>query len=282
MFDQRRTKVHTMDVAAIQMPCDSFSRDSNLSRAGDYLDYAARRGAELILLPELFSLGYSYEPRYTEFAEPRDGQTVQWLADQSRRLGCHIGATFVETAPGRIFNTFVLATPSGRPQFYRKQFLPLFEKLCFTAGRGDGIFETPLGRMGVFICWDITSQQLMRRYRGKIDFAVIVSAWPDMTTGNIPVLGAQGWTAGLALSAPQRISKTLDVPVLCCNMAGEFRTRVPWLGLNYRSLYVPSTCLLNPGSSDQRLCRKEGVLLGTIPRRSAAAANRSGAAELVS
>lgn len=267
-----------MDVAAIQMPCDRFSVDSNLSRAADYLEYAAAQGAELVLLPELFSLGYSYEPRYGEFIETREGNTVSWLKQQAQRRQCHIGATFVEGREKRLFNTFVLACPNGQTHFYQKQHLPLFEKFFFSAGREDGIFQTSLGRIGVFVCWDITSSKMIERYRGKVDLVIIVSAWPDMTSGNIPILGVQGWTSGLAMNRPGMIASRLQVPVLCCNMAGEFRTRVPWLRVNYNSLFVPSTSLVLPhDKKERRLCRKEGVLLGSIPRFAGHSAGRRNA-----
>jgi N-carbamoylputrescine amidase len=85
----------------------------NLARAGRWSEAAARRGAELILLPELFSTGFELNDRSWQSAEPQGGPSERWLLDTARRHGCHIGGSYLEARGEDFFNTFALAAPDG-------------------------------------------------------------------------------------------------------------------------------------------------------------------------
>jgi N-carbamoylputrescine amidase len=87
----RETKSkRTLRVAAVQMACDLGAIQKNLERATSFMEDAARRGAELILLPELMPGGYTLTQRIWDTAEPCDGTTTRWLGTLCSRLGIYV------------------------------------------------------------------------------------------------------------------------------------------------------------------------------------------------
>ena len=84
---------------------------------------AAAKGADLVVLPELWGVGYFAFDRYRELSEPMNGDTVTAGQEWARQLGCylHLGS-FVECGPdGRLYNTAVLINPVGEiAHTYRK------------------------------------------------------------------------------------------------------------------------------------------------------------------
>lgn len=250
-----------INVSTIQMESRTFAVEENLDRAGRLISEASRQRPELILLPELFYVGYSYEPKLGDYAEELDGLTVEWLQRASRRHGSYIGTCIIERDAGKAYNTFVLACPTGELHTYRKRNLPLYEKLHFTPGIEPGIFDTELGRIGVLVCWDMVYPKTVRDLAGNVDLLLISSAWPDMTTANIQVPFIQGWMTRQVLQQPAKIAKKLEVPVVFSNHTGTFETRLPYLGLNYRSLFASHSAIHErDGSALQRLSWGTAVL----------------------
>ena len=115
-----------MRVAAIQCTA-SADRPGNLAAAGELVTNAVGDGAELVVLPELFSL-YGNAPTLRAGAEPLDGPTVEWSREvASRHRIWLVAGSFVEAAgKGRNHNTSVLVGPDGTVEArYRK--LHLFD-----------------------------------------------------------------------------------------------------------------------------------------------------------
>ena len=119
--------------------------------------------ATLVLLPELFSTGLCYDVALCAHAEPIGGHTTRWLRTWSRATGCCIGGTIIECCGQSCFNTFVLTTPDGTTSIYRKRLPPFFENFVFGRGSRTGIIDTPLGRLGVLICWDMVQDRMVQR-----------------------------------------------------------------------------------------------------------------------
>ena len=225
-------------VSTIQMESHAFEVEKNLERAGILLADSSRQRPDLVLLPELFHVGYCYDARLTDFAEELDGRTVTWLRRSSLRHGCYVGGCIIEIDGKDIFNTFVMAGPTGELHTYRKRHLPFYEKLYFKAGRDEGIFDTPLGRIGVLICWDMVHRKRVKELANKVDLLLISSAWPDLTTGNIGLPFFQSWMTRQVHFKPGRLAKQLRVPVVFSNLTGTFATRFPFLRVNYRSQFA--------------------------------------------
>jgi predicted amidohydrolase len=235
-----------MRVATIPLPAKPFEWEQNTQLAWQAIQENSE--ADLVLLPELFAAGYCYDRRVRQAAEFRDGTTIEWMQAASQAFDTVVGGTFIERVGNRIFNTFALVGPSQRTHFYRKTAIPPLERFYFHGGSDHGIFDTPLGRIGVLICWDITSPAAIDSMRGNVDLVLIPMAWPDTTNGNIglPWLGRH--LARQPVEVPARIAAELDVPVVVCNMGGAFKSRVPGTLVTYSSSYVNSSGVIQPTS----------------------------------
>jgi len=150
-------------VGLIQMRC-SADPDDNLQRACAMLFQAARRGAQVACLPELFRTQYFCqveEAARFDLSEPIPGPTTEMLAAVAKETGMVVvGSIFERRAAGIYHNTAVVidadGTLCGR---YRKMHIPddplYYEKYYFTPGDlGFQAFETSFARVGTLVCWD--------------------------------------------------------------------------------------------------------------------------------
>jgi len=150
-------------VGLVQMRCE-VDPERNLSRAQDAIADAAREGADVVCLPELFRRPYlcqSEDPSRFDWAEPIPGPSTEALSKQATDLGVSIIASLFERrAAGLYHNTAVVLDAAGElVGRYRKMHIPddplYYEKFYFTPGDlGFMSHETEAGRLGVLICWD--------------------------------------------------------------------------------------------------------------------------------
>src|SRR3989440_4809548 len=138
--------------------------EENLRRAADKVREAARSGAQMICLPELFRTQYfcqREEPALFDLAEPIPGPTTEALIPIAREAKVVIIASvFERRARGLYHNTAVVLDADGSIKgIYRKMHIPddplYYEKFYFTPGDlGFKAFDTQYGRMGALVCWD--------------------------------------------------------------------------------------------------------------------------------
>jgi N-carbamoylputrescine amidase len=150
-------------VGLVQMRCSADPKD-NVDRALAGIRAAARDGAELVCLPELFRSRYfcqSEDHAHFELAEPIPGPTSQALQEVAREAGVVvIGSLFERRAAGVYHNTAVIIDADGKLLgSYRKMHIPddplFYEKFYFTPGDlGFRAFDTACGRIGTLVCWD--------------------------------------------------------------------------------------------------------------------------------
>ena len=152
-----------LTVGVVQQRCGE-RRDENLAASVAAIREAARRGARLVLLPELHALRYFCQSEDTalfDLAEPVPGPTTEALGRVAAELGVVVVASvFERRAPGLHHNTAAVLDPDGRlAGLYRKMHVPddpgYYEKFYFAPG--DLGFEpvaSAAGRLGVQVCWD--------------------------------------------------------------------------------------------------------------------------------
>jgi len=153
----------TLKVGLVQMRC-SDDPAQNLERAVAGIREAARQGARIVCLPELFRTPYfckHEDPRHFQLAEPVPGPTTEELARLAAELNVSILASlFEKRTDGLYHNTLAVLDPErGYLGKYRKMHIPhdpLFEeKYYFTPGDlGFRVFDTAGVRIGTLICWD--------------------------------------------------------------------------------------------------------------------------------
>ncbi|RWA27107.1 hydratase [Pseudomonas veronii] len=141
-------------------------RTANLRRSLELAAAAANGGANLIVLPELSNCGYFFSSRKDAFDHAEavpDGPSLRAWIDFAGRYQVYLAAGLNEIDGAQLFNTAVLLSPDGFIGKYRKAHLWNLEKLWFTPGNtGFPVFETPIGRIGMLICWDIWFPEVPR------------------------------------------------------------------------------------------------------------------------
>jgi len=173
----------TVHIIGAQWRPKTANTPANLKRM---LDLVAKRKPDLALFPEMWLTGYSVRDRVIELAEPADGPSVEAASKAARKAKSTIVFGFPEKARGQrgaIYNAAAVCTPDGEVGVYRKWFLPNFgpyeEKMHFNKGAEVPVIETPFGRLGVQICYDLFFPELAKVSCLKgADIVVNISASP--------------------------------------------------------------------------------------------------------
>ena len=179
-------------VAAVQMT-SGVDVAANLVRARELLGEAAARGARLAVLPENFALMAQHSEQRRAIAEADgDGPIQQMLAASAREHGLTVvGGTIPLQVPGerRVAPASLVYGPDGQ-RIGRYDKIHLFdvdvpgateshrESAGMVPGREPGVFDTPAGRIGVAVCYDLRFPELFRRL-GELgaDYFVVSAAF---------------------------------------------------------------------------------------------------------
>ncbi|MEO6080332.1 MAG: N-carbamoylputrescine amidase [Steroidobacteraceae bacterium] len=158
-----RRSPRQVTVAATQFAC-SWDIAANLDSAEGLVRQAARDGAQVILLQELFETPYfciEQDARHLRLATTlKQNPAVTRMAGLARELGVVLPVSFFERAGQAYFNTVAMIDADGTVQgTYRKAHIPngpgYQEKTYFSPGdTGFRVWDTRFGRIGVGICWD--------------------------------------------------------------------------------------------------------------------------------
>jgi predicted amidohydrolase len=144
-----------MKVGFFQFHSSFGYKDENFGKVRQALGGAS---ADLFVLPEFFATGYQFisSEEVAELAEPvPDGETTEFLAALSREKGMYIVAGLPERDGNKFYNSAVLTGPEGFIGMYRKTHLFYEENLFFSPGdTGFRIWDTPIGKIGIMICFD--------------------------------------------------------------------------------------------------------------------------------
>ena len=150
-------------VGVVQMRCSTDPAE-NLEKAIAWIREAARRGANVVCLPELFRSRYFCQTEdhgFFDLAEPIPGPSTKALADVARDTKVVvIGSLFERRAAGLYHNTAVVIDADGTEVgCYRKMHIPddplFYEKFYFTPGDlGFRAHDTRVGKIGTLVCWD--------------------------------------------------------------------------------------------------------------------------------
>src|SRR5436853_4199522 len=138
--------------------------EKNLERAIEKLQDAAKQGAQIVCLPELFQTQYfcqREDAALFDLAQPIPGPITNRLAQLAKQLRIVlIVSVFEKRAPGVYHNTAVVLDADGSQRgLYRKMHIPddplYYEKYYFTPGDlGFRAFDTSAGKLGTLVCWD--------------------------------------------------------------------------------------------------------------------------------
>ena len=169
-----------MRIAAVQHDIVWEDREANFERLAPQVARAVGAGAELVLLTETFSTGFSMTPG---IGEPEGGPSSQFLADRAAEHGVWVAGTCPEIADGEQlpFNSFVLAGPDGTTHRYRKlhPFTHAGEHERFRAGEKPVTVQVGGLRITPFICYDLRFADVFWRAAPETDVYLVPANWPS-------------------------------------------------------------------------------------------------------
>jgi len=171
-----------MEVASIQLSVVEGDKDETLKKAKDAIEKCS--DVDLIILPEIWNIGFMSFDQYVEKAETIDGPTPTLMRELARKKGIFLhSGSFVEQEKGKYYNTSLLLSPDGEILAkYRK--IHLFgynskETQILSPGETVVVADTPFGKIGMATCFDLRFPELFRAMVDKgAQYFLVCSAWP--------------------------------------------------------------------------------------------------------
>jgi omega-amidase len=171
--------------AAVQFHPDYTDSQANLEKMETLLGVvvAERPDVRLVVMPELATTGYECGERFMELAEmATEAESVRRMAVQCKGHSIHLAYGFAERDADKsdvLYNSVALIDDQGQlGGIYRKVHLFAQEKRWFHPGSSYPVFETRLGRVGIFVCWDTLFPEPARILALKgADFLVVPTNW---------------------------------------------------------------------------------------------------------
>ena len=103
--------LHRLRVAAVQMTPKLGDVEANLAQAENLIREAIKRGAEWVLLPEMFTSAAAFHKDIITAVRPIDGPPARLLQDMARESGTVLGGSFLASDGSRVFNSFLASPP---------------------------------------------------------------------------------------------------------------------------------------------------------------------------
>lgn len=180
-------------LALVQMAVGS-EKEKNLEKAALMVEEAAAAGADVVVLPEMFACPYQTE-LFPKYAEPEGGPMWQALSDMAKKENIWlVGGSVPELGDGgAIYNTCFVFDPTGKQvgrhrkvhlfDIYLKNGQQFKESDTLSPGSDLCLVDTPFGRLGIMICFDIRFMEWARLLTDAGADVLIVPGAFNMTTG---------------------------------------------------------------------------------------------------
>ncbi len=171
-----------MKVSCIQMSAAADDKKSAIDKAVEQIRRC--RGSDLIVLPELWNIGFIGFDKYVSEAETENGDTLAVMKEMARETGAYLHTgSFVLQEGENYYNACCLLSPDGEVLgSYRKIHLFSYnspEKKLLAPGSHVSVIPTPLGNFGLAICFDLRFPELFRKMVDTgAEIFLVCSAWP--------------------------------------------------------------------------------------------------------
>jgi len=256
-----------LKVATVQMESRNGDYDGNRARAEKHIMTAVKRGARLVALPEFALAGYVFTDQIWEMAEPIRGRTYRWMKSLSEKNKVYIGTCILEREGDDFYDTFILTGP-GKDEFWsHRKIEPASYESYFFKGGGinQSVFQTPLGKIGVVICFDSSkAHTLLNLLKGNPDLVLMVYSCPGLPA-IFTKKDRQNWVE-VTRGAPVRYAAILGVPVISSNKCGSFSSPLPGLpGITGNAEFVNIAMIVDPQNKrTSGVFENEGILVEEV------------------
>ncbi len=216
-------------MAAVAVDTRPGNTPENLRRLRHWTETAKATGADLVLFPELSLTGFI--PNHPigdhdkwlrtalvetqKSAERLDGPAVCQFIELAREYNILLCAGMLEDAGNVLHNTQIIVGPDGLLGHWRKMHVPMFEMPFYNGGGRPTVIETPLGRLGVNICFDALIPESTRLLAVQNVEIVLFPFAADP-----PPVTPQGWQDWAAPALQARCVEN-GIFGLACNYAGR-------------------------------------------------------------
>lgn len=152
--------------------------DKNLQNLGLRLSFI-REKTDLIVLPEMFSTGFSMNP--SKLAEEMDGKTMKWMLEQARKFDSVVTGSIIIKEDNKNYNRLIWMRPDGTYEYYDKRHLFGLgeEDQHYTAGNKKLFVELNDWKICPVICYDLRFPVWLRNTNPEYDMLLIVANWPE-------------------------------------------------------------------------------------------------------
>jgi len=171
-----------LKVSLAQMDVLLGSPDENLAKARSMTAYAAKQGADVVVLPELWSTGYDLE-NAAAYATPIDRGIFAEMASLANEHNiCVLGSCLSLLGPGKFGNTAVFFDRDGKAlgEYTKIHLFRLMDEHKYlSAGDHLTIVETSWGKAGLAICYDLRFPEVFRAYAlAGVRIVFLPAEWP--------------------------------------------------------------------------------------------------------
>jgi omega-amidase len=178
----------TLTITSIQSHLHWEDKEANLEMF-DKKIASVKEKTELIILPEMFSTGFSMQPE--KFAEKMDGPTVTWMKKTAAQKKIILTGSIIIEEDGHYFNRLIWMLPNGQYGFYdkRHRFAYAGEDEKYSAGNKRLIASVKGWKINLQICYDLRFPVWSRQQLGEIetgdkqnfeyDLLIYVANWPE-------------------------------------------------------------------------------------------------------
>jgi predicted amidohydrolase len=223
--------VTSVRIACAQIAPAVGDAEGNRRRAREAVRQATGAGARIVLLPELVTSGYVFESAEEVRALAIRAEELADWADEAARAEAVVVGGFAELGEdGAVYNSAAVFGPGGLAAVYRKTHLWDREKLCFEPGaEAAPVVETPFGRIGVAVCYDLYFPELTR---GLVLAGADLIALP----ANLPLFPRPEGERPVEIALAQATAHVSKIWVAVCDRTGPERG-VEWTG---------ASCIVDP------------------------------------
>lgn len=176
--------MNTHKIAVAQMRIELGLPQINIDAGYGYIEKAAQEGCRLVLLPELWTSGFDLEnkERYIDI----NREVITRLEELAGRHNLTIGGSYITREGDVFYNTFILVQPGERrhAQYHKIHlFTILGEAKHLQAGSSLTFTDTPIGRIGLAVCYDTRFPEIFRFYfRNQVDIVLVPAQWNNERT----------------------------------------------------------------------------------------------------
>ena len=233
-----------MKIAVVQADTVWMDRDENFAQLAPLISDAAKNGASLVLLTEMFSTGFVVDRN--DIGEPEGGASSQFLSRMATQHNIWIGGSCPKVTPHdpSPFNSFVLVSPRGEQHRYHKIHPFTFGGEADHVRPGSEFLTLNIEgvRTSLFVCYDLRFADEFWQLAPETDLYLVPANWPIKRQGH--------WSALLRARAIEN-----QAYVIGCNRVGEGRAVA----------YGGESLIVDPWGSDIALAGdNECIIYGDI------------------